>query len=77
MAKINPNDPAMPIVEPKVTVSLAPGLTKREYMATKIMASMMSHDNEAWAGVTYDQYAHEAVKATDALIKRLNWEEES
>lgn len=71
----NPNEPAMPVTAGNIVHSI--GLTKREYMATKLMAAMMSHDNEAWAGVTYDQYAHEAVKATDSLIKRLNSEEES
>jgi hypothetical protein len=71
----NPNEPAMP-VEAR-TPFYHNGLTKREYMATKLMAAMMSHDNEAWAGVTYDEYAHEAVKATASLIKRLNSEEQS
>ena len=72
------NEPAMPFVADSNT--FAQGLTKREYMATKIMAAYVSGSTAGIANGSYlnhEYFAHEAVKATDALIERLNSEEQS
>jgi hypothetical protein len=45
-----------------------PGISIREYTAIRMMAALM----EAQSGGSPDNLADEAVRATDALISRLN-----
>jgi hypothetical protein len=46
------------------------GMTKREYIATQIMAASVSGDNEA--RYQCQSHAEYAVRAADALIQALN-----
>lgn len=50
------------------------GLTKREYMATKLMAAMMATEN---FDTDFKNVARMAVEATDDLINALNKEDQS
>lgn len=66
----NPNEPAMP-VEAR-TPFYHNGLTKREYMATKIMAGMVSNSENI--DTDLERIALMAVLAAGELINALNKE---
>lgn len=70
--KTNPDDPAFTtdtVVNANGDVQYgAPGLTKREYMATQIIIGMMI----AGSNYTFDFRAEMAVKQADELIEALN-----
>jgi len=58
--------PAFPIVETNETVSVDPGLTKRDYFAAKAIQEMV------WLGITDDQVteaAETAYKIADAMLQ--------
>lgn len=61
MRKVHPDTPAF---------DGAAGLTKREYMATAILAGMQAHGFPASA--TRDEVATHALHTADALIRALN-----
>ena len=62
-AKENGNQLAFPIDR---TLPFHPGLTKREWMATQLMAGMLAQ------GIGSDIAAHSAITATDRLLMQLN-----
>ncbi len=62
--KTLPADPIHPVDN---RFTLCSGLTKREYFAAVIFASV-----ETNTGGTYDNWAKNAVEAADALIAALN-----
>ena len=64
MAQTLPHDPA----QPWPNTSKTAGLTKREYMATHILAGIAKTDTV----LTPDELGAEAVSLTDALIRALN-----
>lgn len=66
-AKFNGNEPITPLPE----LSHGYGLTKREFMATHIMAGMLADPN---VGGTADQISTRAVALTDALLVALEKE---
>lgn len=62
-AKENGNQLAFPMDE---TFPTHKGLTKREWMATQLMAGMLAQGKQS------DIAAHSAITATDRLLMQLN-----
>jgi len=71
--KTEPNDYVYPIVEPKDTVSLTLGLTKRELFAYGAMKAVIASHGEDYPET---MAAATAIKYADALITELNKKEE-
>lgn len=64
----NANDLAFPCAITSDTIGGAHGLTKREYIATQLMAGLLSSDPLAGH---WELDAHSAVDAADALLEAL------
>lgn len=77
----NAEQPAYPYQFPKNEMDLivAPGLTKREYIATKLMAGMLSNSTlgygmDSWPYAEHNDFdiiSAKAVRAADELLKQL------
>ena len=68
--KIDPNEPAFGISAVPGEHAAAHGLTKREYIAAKLMAGLLAspdYANSAWKVM-----AEQAVAGADVLIRELN-----
>lgn len=79
MTKINPNDPAFPVVEQGTAFeSVSTGLTIRAELAARAMQGICSSLNEKYAsGGRIDRidamsFAQDAIRCADALIAELN-----
>lgn len=69
---IDPHDSAFTPNEVAISREYYRGLTKREYMATHILAGMMANESRSSKLLTRRELAFNAVKNTDALIAELN-----
>ena len=79
--KITGNEPAMPVIESKDSVSIDPGLTIRQQFAMVAMQGILS--KESWAERIHTEsgsatlaidIAQASVKMADLLIEELNKE---
>jgi len=67
---INPNDPIAPVTAGNQVYGT--GIPIKLELASRFMAAMIAHPDPAWASVTYPEMAHQALKASDALITEFN-----
>lgn len=66
-------DMAFPIVVPAPGFQhYEMGLTKREYFAACALQGVLTKEEARNTGVTYSEFALDAVRFADALIKALN-----